>query len=366
LPLVIKDGVCISPETSGIFNDTGITDCSDGSVNIPACSIAQFPGQDGEFGRDVNNYNDSDGHAGFSFTKISDTGAELPLDAHEWSCVKDNVTGLLWENKTDNGGLHDKNHSYSNYNSGFNPKNEYATATDVTGFVADVNTQGLCGVNHWRLPTNIELQGIIDFSIGLPGPVIDQGFFSNATNDVYWTASPQLKKPNSGWLIYLDDGRIFDDHLDRNASVRLVSGSSPAHSYAISTDGQEVTDNATGLIWQRCVEGMVWDGSACTGLPSSFMFQEALQRVETVNYSSGKHWRMPNVKELASLLDTSINNDVIIDNKVFPGTPNDQYWTSSPYTTDAFFAWVVHFFYGSVYYTYSEDLGVVRLVRDKD
>ena len=26
--------------------------------------------------------------------------------------------------------------------------------------------------------------------------------------------------------------------------------------YVISTDGNEVTDNTTGLIWRRCAEGM--------------------------------------------------------------------------------------------------------------
>lgn len=368
LPLVLKDGLCVTPAASAPFNDTGLTDCSDGGTNIPACGIARFPQQDAEFGRDVTHYNDSDGHAGFSFTKISDAGAELPADAGEWSCVKDNITGLLWENKTSDGGLHDKIHIFSNYSLAFDPKNEYATATDATGFVSAVNNEGWCGVNNWRLPSTEELQGIVDFSMSLPGPAIDQNFFTNTRNNIFWTASALPRTVNDGWAIYFDDGRVFQNHRDQaeGGSVRLVSGTPNTHTYSISSDGQEVTDNATGLIWQRCVEGKQWDGSSCIGNPDGFMFEEALQRAESKKNYSDKNWRLPNIKEMAGLIDTSSNKIILFDDNAFPGSPNDQYWTSSSYSTDAFFAWVVHSFYGWVYYTYTEDTGVVRLVRDKD
>lgn len=368
LPMVLKDGECITPQASGIFNDTGLVDCSDGSFNVQTCGISQFPRQDAEFGRDATHYNDLDGHAGFSFTKISATGTELPLDASEWSCIKDNITGLLWEVKTDDNGLHDKDLNYSYYSPTFNPKNEFATASDVTGFITTVNNKGFCGVNNWRLPNSIELQGIVDYSLSLPGPAIDQSFFANTRNTVFWTVSPYPRNENGAWVVYFDDGRVFDDYRNRNGggAARLVSGTTLAHSYSISSDGQEVTDNATGLIWQRCVEGMTWNGTTCIGVANGYMFQEALHRADSKQSISGQNWRLPNMKELASLIDTSINQEIVIDENAFPNTPNDQYWSSSSYSTDAFFAWVVHSFYGSVYYTYTEDTGLVRLVRNKD
>lgn len=366
LPLVLKDGACVTPETSGIFNDTGIMKCSDGSTNVTSCGIAQFPGQDAEFGRDTTHNNNKDGHAGFSFTKISEAGAELPIDSNEWSCIKDNVTGLLWEVKTDDDGLHDKDINYSNYSPDFNPNNEYASATDATGFVTTVNSQGFCGVTNWRLPTNIELHSIVDYSVALPGPTIDQNFFANTRNSAFWTSSLHPKGANVAWVVFFDDGRIFDNNRAGEGSVRLVSGTYPEHLYSILTDDQEVIDNTTGLIWRRCAEGMQWDGSTCLGTASGYMFQEALQQADLVKYNSGKNWRLPNLKELASLVDTNTNNGMVIDGVAFPGTLNDHYWTSSSYSTDAFFAWVVNFFYGSVYYTYTEDTGLVRLVCDKN
>lgn len=70
-------------------------------------------------GLSVNNNDDSDGHAGFSFTKLDANGNELLANATDWSCVKDNVTGLIWEVKQGgNGtvgdeGLHDADDTYT-------------------------------------------------------------------------------------------------------------------------------------------------------------------------------------------------------------------------------------------------------------
>lgn len=367
LPLVLQNGVCVGASLSAAFNDTGIIECSDGINNIDGCGIAQFPNQDAEVGRDARNYNDSDGQAGFSFTKISAAGKELPLNASQWTCIKDNVTGLLWENKTNNGSLHDKNRSFSFYNQAFNPKGEYGTDTDVSGFINTVNNEVLCGLTNWRLPSNEELQGIANYGFPLPGPAIDQNFFSNTTNTAFWTSSPFPRDINGAWILYFDDGRVFDDYRNREggSSARLVSGNSTPHTYTISADGQEVTDNATGLIWQRCIQGMYWSGLTCIGSPNGHMFQESLQLAENVRNTTGTNWRLPNLKELASLVDTS-RTGIALDETVFPNSPHDQYWSSSPFSNDAFFAWVVHFFHGSVYYTYTEDLGMVRLVRDKN
>ena len=95
------------------LNDTGITfggDFPEG--NNPVCAGETIAQQDCSHGRDVTNNDDSDGHAGFSFTKLSSAGDDLPASASQWSCVRDNVTGLIWEKKTDDGSEQDKDNSY--------------------------------------------------------------------------------------------------------------------------------------------------------------------------------------------------------------------------------------------------------------
>lgn len=184
----------------GKLNDTGITRCADASSWSLPCPVADFPGQDAESGRDVNVNDDSDGHAGFSFTKVSSNGQPLAASAPEWSCVQDNVTGLLWELHTDDSGLRDKDNTYSWYNpdattnGGDAGTQNYGSCSggiscDTESYVAAVNAAGLCGYHDWRLPTAVELQGLVDYSIGYPGPTIDTHFFPDTQQNGYWSSS---------------------------------------------------------------------------------------------------------------------------------------------------------------------------------
>ena len=47
-----------------------------------------------------------------SYTKLNSNGKDLPDSATEWAMIRDNVTGLIWENKTDGDGIHDKDNTY--------------------------------------------------------------------------------------------------------------------------------------------------------------------------------------------------------------------------------------------------------------
>lgn len=135
--------------------------------------------------------------------------------------------------------------------------------------------------------------------------------------------------------------------------------------FSISPDGREVTDSRTGLTWQRCPVGMYWSDelATCDGSPTYVMWYEALHVAVNLARSEQLPWRVPSVKELASILDRSVINPAI-DEQIFPDTPNHQFWSSTPYRLDAFFAWLVDFYDGAVLYSYLEDLSALRLVRD--
>ena len=132
--------------------------------------------------------------------------------------------------------------------------------------------------------------------------------------------------------------------------------------FTVSADGTEVTDGRTGLVWRRCAEGMAATGGTCTGTASAFSHELALARARDQATSTGVAWRLPNVKELASIADRSKSNPAI-DTVAFPATRGNAFWSSSPYVGDAYLAWVVGF---SVGYVNSYDRGnsyYVRLVR---
>lgn len=90
------------------------------------------------------------------FTKISATGQKLPDSATEWSCVLDNKTGLTWEKKTNDQGLHQFDKSYDVDNPLRFPD------TNLYLFVDKVKAEKLCGFSNWRLPDVLELYALID------------------------------------------------------------------------------------------------------------------------------------------------------------------------------------------------------------
>jgi hypothetical protein len=206
------------------LNDTGITTCSDNSTNGLACPINDFPNEDAQVGRDKTKNDDSDGHAGFSFTKISDSGATLAASATSWNCVKDNVTGLTWEIKTTDGGLHDMNNSYTWYepdntkNGGYAGKQNGGSCKgsdcDTNAYVKAVNAAGYCGYKDWRMPTRQELVSIVDFS-GV-NPAIDITYFPNTQSNWFWSSSPSAYSSGNAWLVYFSSGSSNGSGLSSN------------------------------------------------------------------------------------------------------------------------------------------------------
>ena len=220
----------------GKLNDTGMTTCSNATEKNLACPISVYPQQDAQSGRDVTKNNNSDGHAGFDFTKISKTGTALAATATSWNCVQDNVTGLMWEVKTDDNGLHDKDWSYTWYNPG-NTKNGGAvggttgaycgstSACHTDAFVKAVNAVGWCGHKDWRVPDRDELFSIVDYS--RYNPAIDIAYFPNTVGLWFWSSTPFVGDSyNQAWFVSFltgDAGFGFKFNYN-NLTVRLVRG----------------------------------------------------------------------------------------------------------------------------------------------
>ena len=124
-------------------------------------------------------------------------------------CVKDNITGLVWEGKNPAGSTSRLGTAYyTNYDStsiAQKPSgNAYVnpTQTDIDassnsiGYKTSVNAgSGLCGFTDWRMPTKDELLGIV---VDGQDPKIDSTWFPNTRSDSYWTST---RVDNAVWTV---------------------------------------------------------------------------------------------------------------------------------------------------------------------
>lgn len=143
--------------------------------------------------------------------------------------------------------------------------------------------------------------------------------------------------------------------------------SNPDSVYVDHGDGT-VSDVRTGLMWQRCPEGL--SGAGCAlGSAQTFSWVAALGRAESSTFAGYTDWRLPNIKELSSLVEECRLQPAINDS-VFPNTHyslSSYYWSSSPSANSADilgdYAWRVHFDDGTISQFLRRNTYRIRLVR---
>jgi hypothetical protein len=145
---------------------------------------------------------------------------------------------------------------------------------------------------------------------------------------------------------------------------QVCDGTRATHSASRFEDNGDgtVTDRQSGLVWKRCSEGQAWDGGTCTGGASTYAWQQALQLADTASYAGKDDWRLPELKELASIVERACHSPAI-DQWVFPATPSAWYWSSRSVTSCSGGAWGVSFEYGDAGSDDEGSANHVRLVR---
>lgn len=157
---------------------------------------------------------------GRGYTKIANDGSELAAGASlgtgasDWACTRDNITGLIWEIKTDDSGLRDKDWTYAWYDTdtSINGNNSGSTGSNTcnstlpsnlcntTAFRDAVNTAGLCGATDWRLPTGKELQSLVHYGASA-APTIDGTWFPNTVSGYYWSGTSYAPSASNAWNV---------------------------------------------------------------------------------------------------------------------------------------------------------------------
>lgn len=129
----------------------------------------------------------------------------------------------------------------------------------------------------------------------------------------------------------------------------LCAGSETWADFTDNGDGT-ITDSKTALIWQQSDDG------------GSYNWEDALLYCENLDVAAYFDWRLPNYRELQSLVDYGRDNPAL-DTTYFSGGRSDYYWSGSTHAMNGQHAWSVFFGTGIVYTNSKTNVCSVRCVR---
>lgn len=252
--------------------DTGQSICTDAD-NVVDCATTAFVGQDAQ-------------HAGAG-PSYADNGD---------GTVTDLVTGLMWQQ---------------------DPGDKLTWNQAAAG----ADSFELAGYDDWRLPTIKELYSLIRFDgtdvsacVGACSavPFIDTDYFAFVYGDEsagertidaqYWSSTVYQGTAlgsQTAFGVNFADGRIksypigaMQGGSEKTAFVLYVRGNPAYGENALVDNGDgTVSDAATGLMWQQADNG------------AAVTWGEALATCEAATTGGYDDWRLPNAKELQSIVD---------------------------------------------------------------
>ncbi|MDD5255510.1 MAG: DUF1566 domain-containing protein [Candidatus Omnitrophica bacterium] len=284
-----------------------------------------------------------------SFTKLA-KGAKALDEGASWDdgyrMVLDNNTGLMWEVKSPKKG--DVNFCEDRYN--------WEDAQKK--YIKKLNAKKYGGFSDWRMPNKDEIRSIIDY--GRTNPAVDTNFFPNCQSDLYWTAIPYKMQKPFIWGIFfgLGAGICYTPLSERY--VRAVRGGvdkrfGKAETTRFKDNGDgTITDSLTGLMWQKEEnERMDW--------------YSALKVCKDMRIAGFSDWRLPNLKELNTILNLDYTNGWWYYKDFFPAKglqpPLLHYFSSTPY--EGIYVWVTNFCFGyDGYYASKNAKLLFRAVRN--
>lgn len=331
IPLSMLDAnPSASSSNSGVrkflVTDSGVLSCFDATTTQTCVSVtATYPNQDGHF---VNIPNAR------SFSGPN-PDAMFPSDY----VTKDNVTNLTWKSCTE--GLTGATCAGGAANGSLDQAGAVSTCSALNSQNAG---SGYANLKTWRLPTVEELLTIPNYSTF--NPSIDTGNFPNTQPNDYWSSTSLAGSPSQGWIVNLNVG-IANNTTNTNTGpyTRCVAGQSFSLGTYLDNGDGTITDQSTDLRWQKCSMGFSDPLGCASGSASTSDWQSALSYCKNLTLAS-RSWRLPNISELRSLIDTSRSLTTInITN--FPNTVANFYWSSTSYVSGAA-AWYVNFNYGAV------------------
>lgn len=218
----------------------------------------------------------------------------------------------------------------------------------------------LGGLTGWRVPEPLELFTILNH--GFSQPALDPAVFSRTSAEYWWASIARPDNPALAWAANAGGGigaHPVSESISAGGSKRfhtrcvrtVAEGRSVPALFTENPDGT-VTDNRTGLMWQKDDTTVTWE--------ESFAYAKALR------LGGYEDWRVPNIKELRSLhTDTTVRPSIAT--AYFPATAQAPYWSSTTQIgQNGVTAWTLDFTFGVVSYNPKTERRRLRAVRGGD
>lgn len=265
-------------------------------------TIQYAVGDDADYGFDATEDDDSDGYAGFSYTKLDSNGDPLASSAPSWEYVKDNRSGLIY--KTNIAGTY--------------------TWDDAASYAAGATDLG----KTWRIPSIRELCFLANYES--TNPCVDSNFIELSSPYFRWSSTERFSNPSNGWLFGFNLGDCDPAVNKANEhQICIVSGDELLQSLVDNGDGT-ITDQSTGLMWTKSFHGS----------PSQYSWVNATSEMNSLSLAGHTDWRLPNIKELLTIARYDLVN--LFDPAFFDAPPAGAViWTSTTKDGTATSAWAL-------------------------
>ncbi|HKL22182.1 MAG TPA: DUF1566 domain-containing protein [Tichowtungia sp.] len=288
--------------------------------------------------------------------------------------VLDQLTGLIWVK--DPGTL-----------SGNSANMKWAAAVDLC------NDLDYAGRVDWRLANLRELESLVNYSASTnPAAWLnsDATPFDGVSSGRYWTSTSHHYSDNNAWYYTFSTGlnstygktwvygrawpvrsgagssypaalqKTGETQSDRTGDDGdLEKGiASPSPRFTDHGDGT-VIDHLTGLQWIKQPQALTWNSS-------SMNWNYASSSCDYYDYAGYSDWRLPNIKEMLSLIDYGRDAYALPGGHPFSGMPLADYWTSTTCGWDTSLAWRIDLQYGVIKTGGKTSYTYVWPVRDAD
>lgn len=239
---------------------------------------------------------------------------------------------------------------------------------DAFAQIAELNRDSYGGFSDWRLPNRSELRSLFSYQTkkpALPRPLPADNIFLGW----YWSSTTASIHPAYAWSIHMEGARMFYGRKEqeqlfwpvRGAENSLLPRTGQRRCYSSSGNTIDCAgslqdgDLRRGVPWpeprfsrkESCIHdrltGLGWSsrGDLCQ---HPVNWQQALDLIRELNRSNREGincWRLPNINELASLVDCSTHSPALPSGHSFTGL-QDGYWSSTTSFFETDWAWVLY------------------------